>query len=52
MDIAVYDPPGGTGKKCGCKKEAMFVLLIGDQYHHLCESCIAEVAKRIIDGLV
>lgn len=50
--IFIIDPPGTTGKNCKCGRNAMFVLGIYDVHIHICEQCIGEVAKRIIDGLV
>lgn len=51
-EVFVLDPPGGTGQQCKCNKQAMFVLGVCGHELHMCEICIAEVAKRIIDGLV
>lgn len=50
-EIFVIDPIGITGEKCKCGQDAMFLLGINGTQIHLCADCIAEVAKRIIDGL-
>ncbi|KAF6630543.1 hypothetical protein H6F38_14015 [Paenibacillus sp. EKM208P] len=53
-NIFVIDPEGDTNQICECGKDAMFVLGISSDQnpHHLCEECLGEIAKRIIDALV
>lgn len=49
--ILVVDPDGSTSELCKCGNDAMFLVGIYGQVSHLCETCIAELGKRIIDGL-
>ncbi|MGG0308253.1 hypothetical protein ABEY43_05995 [Priestia megaterium] len=51
-EIMVIDPLGGTGNKCNCGKDAMFILGIHGHYINLCETCMGKVGKTVIDGLV
>ncbi|CAM3707283.1 hypothetical protein COLU111180_04185 [Cohnella lubricantis] len=50
--IYVVDPPGSTGEKCECGKDAAFLIGICGHEIHACETCIAELGKSIIDALV
>lgn len=49
--IYVIDPLGGTGKECACGAVAMFLVGVSGHELHICHKCIAELGKRIIDGL-
>jgi hypothetical protein len=51
-EIFVIDPDGSTGDECNCGEQAMFILGIHGYHISLCEVCMGEVGKRIIDGLV
>lgn len=51
QNIYVIDPEGSTGQTCGCGNIAMFLMGISGISIHVCEDCISELAKRIIDGL-
>jgi hypothetical protein len=51
-NIAVIDPPMYTGEPCPCGAErASHFLMIHNVHIHLCADCLAEVGKRVIDGL-
>lgn len=51
-EITVIDPVGRTGEMCSCGKEAMFILSVNNNYNHLCEVCLGELGKSIINALV
>lgn len=50
--IFIIDPIGGTGNKCACGQDAMFILGIHGHLINICETCLAKVGKTIIDGSV
>lgn len=50
--IFVIDKPVMTGEiNCKCGSEAGFVIGIYGHITHLCAGCLANVAKKAIDGL-
>lgn len=51
-EIAIIDPIGGTGVKCKCEEDAMFILFIHGHAIQLCEECLGTVGKTVIDGLI
>lgn len=51
-EIVIIDPAGGTGNKCNCGNDGMFILGIHGHYINLCEVCLGKVGKKVIDGLV
>lgn len=51
-EIRLYDPIGITEKKCQCGNNAKFILGIYGHFIILCETCLGEVGKTVIDGLV
>lgn len=51
-DIVVIDTNGSTGSICECGREAMFRVLVYKHQFELCEKCIGELGKCIIDGLI
>lgn len=50
-EIFVFDSPTFGSAVCGCGSEAGFVVGIHGQVSQLCAECLANVAKKIIDGL-
>lgn len=51
-DIAVIDFSGSAGYDCKCSEDAKFLMVIHGHQMYICEICIGELGKRIIDGLV
>lgn len=51
QSIFVVDPIGVTGEDCACGEEAKFLMGVSGHSIHICHNCIAELGKRIIDGL-
>jgi hypothetical protein len=49
--IFVLDKSAFTGEICKCGSEVGFVIGIYGQLSQLCSECMANVGKKIIDGL-
>lgn len=49
--IFVLDIPVFNGEVCKCGSEVGFVIGIYGQLSQLCGECMANVCKKIIDGL-
>jgi len=49
--IFVLDKPLFTSEVCKCGADAGFVIGIYGQLSQLCGECMANVGKKIIDGL-
>lgn len=50
--IEIIDTDGELLQRCGCNREAGFLLIIEDKDLHLCATCIGVLGKQIIDALV
>jgi queuine/archaeosine tRNA-ribosyltransferase len=50
--MMIIDYSGEAGTNCQCQKRAMFTVIIGGSKSDLCEKCISELGKLIIDALV
>jgi hypothetical protein len=49
--ISIIDYPGTIKKLCNCKKEVAFTLIANHITIDLCEECLCEIGKLIIDAL-